>query len=72
LIGLIAILGFGYEIKDRVWWLSNLPLCDLVRLWDHWSRRLEPQTMPTLSGAVSGAAAREAPSVLPGQGGDRQ
>jgi hypothetical protein len=35
-----------YDIEAEDWWLSNLPMCDLARIWDHWSRRLEPQTMP--------------------------
>lgn len=41
-----AALGYTTEAPD--WWLAMLPLSDLARAWDQWSRLLEPQTMPTL------------------------
>jgi hypothetical protein len=43
--------ALGYAIEDADWWWSILPLSDLARAWDAWSRRLEPQTMPSLIAA---------------------
>jgi hypothetical protein len=44
--GDLAALGYATEAAD--WWLSVLPLSNLARAWDRWSRRLQPQTMPIL------------------------
>jgi hypothetical protein len=41
------LTALRYSIEATDWWLLNIPSCDLTRLWDQWSRRLDPATVPT-------------------------